>query len=462
MPLAHGSSQKDISKNIATERNAGKSAAQAAAIAYNVAGKDRGESARKTDINGWYEIDANPLSKVGVYDYLGKNIPGAPDPGAFYKVYRPASELSDPETIESLKLTPWVIDHTMIGNGQGLKPAEEKGVGGVIGERIFFKNDTLYGNIKVFSKSHADTIANGKQDLSLGYRCVYEYAPGVFEGEAYDYVQRRIRGNHLASVDEGRMGPEVAVLDGFTFTVDAKEFQIMAKPKKINKASKLLNTLIAFATDAEEKGESKAPASELAQLQELLEKATPLLQQIAQLNTIGQAPELVEDEDDDDTNALQTVQDEFPDAKGGKAAAIAKDKEDDDDGDKEKKGEAMDAKEIKRIIDARVTAALAAIPKPAAAMDAKDFMRQIKARDELANRLSYFVGAFDHSEMTHAEVAAYGVKQLALPSPAGQEIASVTAYLHNRPLPRDGQVAMATGMDGGEGSDWLSKQIAGA
>lgn len=417
-------------------------------------------SARKTDINGWVSIDANPLSKVGVYDYLGKNIPNAPDPTAFYKVYRPASELSDPETIESLKLTPWVNDHTMIGNGQGLKPAEEKGIGGVIGERVFFENDTLYGNIKVFSKSHADTIANGKQDLSLGYRCIYEYAPGAFNGIAYDYIQRRIRGNHLASVDEGRMGPEVAVLDGFTFTVDAKEFQIMAKPKKINKASKLLNTLIAFATDAAEQGESKAPTSELAQLQELLEKATPLLQQIAQLNTIGQAPELVEDDDDGEPNALQTVEDEFPEAKGDKAVVLAKD-EDDEDKD-EKKGEAMDAREIKRLIASGVAAALANQPKPAAAMDAKDYMREVKQRDDLARQLSHFVGAFDHSEMTHAEVAAYGVKKLSLPAPKGQEIASVTAYLHNRPLPRDGHVAMASGMDAGEGSDWLSKQIVGA
>lgn len=40
MPLEHGSSQKVISNNIATEINAGKPPQQAAAIAYSVAGKD--------------------------------------------------------------------------------------------------------------------------------------------------------------------------------------------------------------------------------------------------------------------------------------------------------------------------------------------------------------------------------------------------------------------------------------
>ena len=40
------------------------------------------------------------------------------------------------------------------------------------------------------------------------------------------------RGNHLALVENGRMGPDVAVLDHFTFTVDNKEFQNMAEENK--------------------------------------------------------------------------------------------------------------------------------------------------------------------------------------------------------------------------------------
>ena len=43
MPLVQGSSQKAISKNIAIERNAGKPANQAAAIAYSVARKSKDE-----------------------------------------------------------------------------------------------------------------------------------------------------------------------------------------------------------------------------------------------------------------------------------------------------------------------------------------------------------------------------------------------------------------------------------
>lgn len=55
MPLAKGSSQEIISKNIATEIRHGKDPKQAAAIAYNVAGK-----ARK---------DAIPSGKTGLWSY---------------------------------------------------------------------------------------------------------------------------------------------------------------------------------------------------------------------------------------------------------------------------------------------------------------------------------------------------------------------------------------------------------
>lgn len=184
---------------------------------------------RIVDGNGFTEIKGNPLSKVGVFPYLGKNIPGA-DPEKVFMVYRPPEELSDPATIDSIKLTPWVDDHAMLGDRA--MPAEQKGVHGVIGQDVYFEGDTLYGNLKLFSATQGARIADGKRPLSLGYRCRFEHAPGVFNGQAYDYVQRHIRGNHLASVQDGRMGPEVAVLDHFCFTFDSKDVEIMADPEK--------------------------------------------------------------------------------------------------------------------------------------------------------------------------------------------------------------------------------------
>jgi hypothetical protein len=199
-------------------------------------------SARVPDINGWYEIPRNPISRVGVFPYSGKSI-GAPDaatnPGKIYQVYRPESELADPETVASFRLVPWTDDHAMLGDAaEGLTPAEQKGAHGVIGERTEYdpESRTLFGNLKLWSSRLSDAIELGKKELSCGFRCVYDFTPGIFEGRPYQAIQRFIRGNHIASVQNGRMGPGVAVLDHLTFTFDARELA----PMKLTLRQKLM------------------------------------------------------------------------------------------------------------------------------------------------------------------------------------------------------------------------------
>ena len=48
-------------------------------------------SARVIDDNGWINVEGNPITKAGIFDYLGSEIPGAPDPGKIYQVSRPNS-----------------------------------------------------------------------------------------------------------------------------------------------------------------------------------------------------------------------------------------------------------------------------------------------------------------------------------------------------------------------------------
>jgi len=95
------------------------------------------ESARKADLNGWYEIKGNPLSKVGVFPYSGAQV-GLPDRAdEVFMVYRPEEELSNEACIESFRLVPWIEDHTVLGSpAVGATPAEEKGVHGVTGDNF--------------------------------------------------------------------------------------------------------------------------------------------------------------------------------------------------------------------------------------------------------------------------------------------------------------------------------------
>lgn len=404
---------------------------------------DRADSARVRDINGWFEVENNPISRAGVFDYLGRNIPGA-DPDKMYKVYRPAEELADPDCIASFRLLPWIDDHAMLGNAEGLTPIAQKPIGGVIGEKVYFDSTdgegALKANIKMFAETHEAAINAGKVELSGGYRCKYQKLAGIFKGVPYDYVQRFIRGNHLASVDEARLGPDIAVMDGFQFTLDSKDFQ-MAKttqgPAKIraNRVSALAAALIAFATDAaDDMPDGEKPAGELAQATTLIEQVAPLLETLAALPCITGSADLASDPVD---GVIAADADDKDDKKKPGDPVVAADAEDD------LPSGAMDGAELRKYITAAVARGIAAQAKPVAAMDAREVLRDSREADKLAASLSNFVGVFDHSDMTRLEVAAYGAKKLGLKPAAGHEIAAVEAYLHNRPVPSAEQVAHA-------------------
>src|ERR1700735_3574249 len=124
-------------------------------------------TARNFDVNGWYEIPQNPLSKSGVFPFRGSSING-PDPNAMYSVYRPPEELSAQDTLNSLRLLPWIKKHAMLAGNtpatqtavNGYVPPEQKGVHGVIGENVFYDPQcgTVFGNIKCFSSTLSNDI----------------------------------------------------------------------------------------------------------------------------------------------------------------------------------------------------------------------------------------------------------------------------------------------------------------
>lgn len=184
---------------------------------------------KEIDYNDYWYIKNNPLSKVGVFPYLGRQISEELEPDKIYQVLRPEEELNTEETLNSFKLVPIVDDHTMLGTKPGMMPAEEKGVHGVIGDDVYFKDGIIYGDLKIFSESLKEEIENGKKELSMGYFCDYELKNGEYEGVPYQAVQRNLRINHVALVDEGRMGADVRVMDRQITFDSIKEIKEMTK-----------------------------------------------------------------------------------------------------------------------------------------------------------------------------------------------------------------------------------------
>lgn len=370
-------------------------------------------SARQIDQNGYVYIKKNPIAKSGVFPYTGRSI-GAPEPDRIYKVYRPAEELSHPDAMDSFRLTPLVDEHTMLGDDAlGLTPAEEKGVHGVTGSNVVFEGDTLYSDIKVFSKSFANRNKAGKKDLSCGYRCRYEFTPGVFNGQAYDAIQRTPRGNHVALVKQGRMGPEVAILDHFTFDAAIEDAMDV-------------EALIQDAMDAlpAESGATVSPEL-VAKIKAALEAA---LGAIAKANA-GEMEPVAEAEPKAEPEATE------------------------DDADPQPNQEAEDMatnEELQAALDAATTraeelAAQVAELQGRPTLDAADVMGAIAQRDALAAHLKPFVGAFDHAPMTLDQVAKYGVEKLELTAPEGHEVSVLGGYLKGAPDPT--RTAPAHGLD---------------
>jgi hypothetical protein len=185
--------------------------------------------AKQIDYNDFWYIQHNPITKAGVFPYLGKQIDPSLEPDKVYMVLRPADEIEKAK--DTFKLIPLVDEHTMLG--AEFTPAEKKGVHGVLGEEITAKDGTVYADVKIFSEYLKDAIENGKKELSLGYFCKYDLTPGEYNGIHYDAIQRDLRGNHIALVDNGRMGHDVRVMDSLHFACDAMDIGEIKNSKEM-------------------------------------------------------------------------------------------------------------------------------------------------------------------------------------------------------------------------------------
>lgn len=346
------------------------------------------QTSRSADINGSATIHGNPISKVGVFPYSGAQVDSSFPPNDIVMVYRPEEELSDPECIESFRLVPWIIDHVMLGSEEeGMTPPEEKGIHGVTTNVVYYEAPYLKADLKVYSKTMAEEIdENGKKDLSIGYRCLYDVVEGVYNGQKYNAIQRKIRGNHLALVDEGRSGPDVSVLDHFKITLDAAEIKRML-PKITD------NTL--------PEKDAAVPETPEARLDRMDSAIGKLMDAFGKMATTTEPP-AQEPILDTETTSVPTA---VPlDEK--EEEVIVKEKADEKEG------------EVKEKTDEQ--------PK---GMDAKRFVVEFAKRDKLYKAVSPVIGAFDHSEFTLQELAAFSAKHLGLKPPKGQELTAVNSYL---------------------------------
>lgn len=408
------------------------------------------ESKRQMDWNGFMEVRDNPISKAGVYPYLGSEIPGAEEPDRIYSVYRPAEELARQETIDSFKLMPFIDEHEILGKSG--TPAERKGMQGTLGEQIYFDAPYLRGNIKIHSSAAQSLIKAGKVELSPCYGCDWVKGDGTYEGQPYQYTQRNIMGNHLALVEEGRTGPDVAVQDHRTFSLDSSRLLPMEfTPEQLAQLKALIAEMMGTKTGDEDPvkpaavdADPEMPKDEDVIVDPVAE-VTP-----AQAGAAEEAVTAAEEAQAAIEEVAAAIEEVASAAEEVVAAADGKRKPAQDKLAKAKvKLTAARAKHTKLAADAKIKATLAkdgalarqveALQKQVKELTAKPaqdsglaLITQVADRDALAKQVAQHVGVFDASRMTADGVAKYAVDKLGIKCTKGHEAIALDAWMQGR------------------------------
>ncbi|WP_369436122.1 DUF2213 domain-containing protein [Lysinibacillus fusiformis] len=81
----------------------------------------------------------------------------------------------------------------------------------------------LYISLTVTDKVLIEKIHDGYNEISIGFLSDVVAESGTYNGDQYEYIQRNVEINHIAIVEKGRAGPEVAIrADSDAWQIDEK------------------------------------------------------------------------------------------------------------------------------------------------------------------------------------------------------------------------------------------------
>lgn len=413
MPLKKGSSEADISANIAELIRAGHPREQAAAIAYRVAGVDedspmrpayaadmsdedwsnlvdlfakwvgeerkepehaqdllteglqraRGEriafdraTVRRIDADGRMHVSMSPISKANVCPYFGREIPGGEamglEPERIYQLYRDPGELA--KGVATFNNIPLLSKHVAVSAAD----PQKEFVVGATGSNAEFAAPFLRNSLVIWDASAIAGIqTNEQRELSSAYRYVADMTPGVSpEGVPYDGRMTEIVGNHVALVPVGRAGADVLVSDSLPEELT---------PMKLSKAAAARAALHAVLLP--QLAQDSAPA-EIRKLTAKVTTAEKLAEDAAKafpdakidVKALAKSIQFALDEAEEEPKKPDAAEDEDDEDKKG---------EDEDD---EKKGEDEDEEDEPKAMDAATIALIRADAR-------KDALKAVKA-----------------------------------------------------------------------------------
>ena len=226
----------------------------------------------KTD--GGYKADP-VVTRTGVFTYQ------MPD-GSTRKEFRSDEVVFDAAALASIQMIPITDTHP----AEFVTPENAKELAvGWTGENARRDGDKVRVPIKIATEDGIKAVEGGRRQLSLGYTCTLERKDGEFKGETYDWVQSKIRCNHLALCDEARAGAQA------TLRLDAGDAVMVtsasSKPTRKEKTKmpdtvklRLDSTGLAYDVPPEVDAGYKALAKERTDVAEKLTAATAAMAEL--------------------------------------------------------------------------------------------------------------------------------------------------------------------------------------
>lgn len=210
--------------------------------------KDQASDA-KIDSSTGFLTSPVTLARVGVQHYMGFELGLTDRAMDRIGVYRPASEVFHHDSVSSFTNLVVTDDHpTELVTIDNVKKLQTGTVSHVeVGDK------SLSGMITITDAGQISKIKDGKLEVSVGYTNELKPESGVFDGEKYEFIQTKIRANHLAIVDAGRCGPACKIvmdnkkkeqivkitIDGIEYDVEDKQLaQAIQKQQAAHDAEK--------------------------------------------------------------------------------------------------------------------------------------------------------------------------------------------------------------------------------
>ena len=147
-----------------------------------------------------------PVARTGAQEYLKEEL-GIRDGPALVTVFRPEEEVFSPETVASFEGMPVTDGHPPDGVDATNIRALQKGHAHNVRRGGGGESDLLLADLIITDPYLIrQVLEEGKREISCGY--TYRLCE-----ENGRYIQRKIRGNHVAVVDAGRAGARVSIKD---------------------------------------------------------------------------------------------------------------------------------------------------------------------------------------------------------------------------------------------------------